>query len=125
MCRPRLLVPLLAALAVLPAGCGDSPPSLSVEGASGERSEQIIREVGCGSCHVIPGLPQADGRVGPELRDFDDERFIAGSLPNTPENLVEWIMDPQRFAPDTVMPDLGLDEQQARDVAAHLYCCTG
>lgn len=123
MLRRRLLLALVAA-AWLPA-CGGEAPSLSVEGASGERGAEIIREVGCGSCHLIPGLPQADGRVGPELRDVDDERFIAGDIPNTPENLVQWIMGPQRFEPDTVMPDLGLDEEQARDVAAYLYCCTG
>ena len=47
--------------------------------------------------------------------------YIAGELTNTPENVVRWIMDPQAIEPGTVMPDLGLTEAEARDVAAHLY----
>ena len=124
MLRRSLLLAFLAAALAL-AACGGDEPSLSVEGASGKRGAEIIRDVGCGSCHVIPGVPQADGRVGPELTGVDDKRFLAGELPNTTDNIVDWIMDPQRFEPDTVMPDLGLDEEQARDVAAYLYCCTG
>jgi cytochrome c1 len=46
---------------------------------------------------------------------------IAGHLPNTPANLVRWIMHPQEVAPGTLMPDLGVPERQARDIAAYLY----
>jgi cytochrome c1 len=42
-------------------------------------------------------------------------------LPNTPDNLVRWLRDPQAVSPQTIMPDLGLGEPQARDIAAYLY----
>jgi len=34
---------------------------------------------------------------------------------------VRWVITPQEMKPGTAMPDLGLSEQQARDVAAYLY----
>jgi cytochrome c1 len=47
--------------------------------------------------------------------------MIAGELPNTPNNLVHWIQSPKSVEPNTAMPELGLSEQEARDVAAYLY----
>jgi cytochrome c1 len=41
-------------------------------------------------------------------------------LPNTAENLVAWIRDPQGLKPGAKMPALGLTEPQARLVAAYL-----
>jgi len=58
---------------------------------------------------------------GPPLTSFGDRTYIAGNFPNVPKNLVHWIMAPQMMKPKTAMPDLGLSEQQARDVAAYLY----
>ena len=45
---------------------------------------------------------------------------IAGVLPNTPENLVRWLRAPQEVSPHNAMPDLGLTERDARDIAAFL-----
>ena len=41
-------------------------------------------------------------------------------LRNTPDNMTAWLRDPQKIVPNNAMPDVGLDEQQARDVAAYL-----
>jgi len=85
------------------------------------RGKQIIRDTGCGACHTVPGIRGATGLVGPPLNVFSRRAYIAGRLANTPENLVRWIMNPHEVDPETVMPALGLNEQQARDVAAFLY----
>jgi cytochrome c1 len=90
-------------------------------GGAPNRGIQTIVMKGCGSCHTIPGIRAADGVVGPPLLFFARRTYIAGELPNTPENLVRWIRSPQSVEPDTAMPNLGLSEQQARDVAAYLY----
>lgn len=81
---------------------------------------QFIEQLGCGSCHVIPGIRQAVGTVGPPLTDFGRRGFIAGQLPNNASNLIRWIMDPQEVEPGTAMPDLNVSETQARDIAAYL-----
>ena len=47
--------------------------------------------------------------------------MIAGELPNSPPNLVRWLLNPPSVEPGTAMPDLGLTDQQAHDIAAYLY----
>ena len=116
----RLHVPV--ALVVLAgAGCGATVSHVSVEGGDASRGEQLVEAYGCGACHSIAGIRGADGRIGPRLSDFADRRYIAGRLPNNVGNLLHWLESPQQIAPGTVMPDLGIEEPQARDLAAYLY----
>jgi cytochrome c1 len=122
--RIVLTCALAAALAVM-AACSDGRAtglSFSVPtGGVAYNGAQVIALKNCGSCHTIPGIQGAKGVVGPPLLFFGRRTFIAGQLPNTPENLVRWIRSPQSVEPDTAMPNLGLTDQQARDVAAYLY----
>lgn len=83
-------------------------------------AQEAIDTYGCGSCHTIPGIRGADGLVGPPLTRFHERPYIAGQLPNTPENLVHWIMSPQEVAPGTAMPDLEVVEEDARAIATYL-----
>lgn len=83
--------------------------------------ELAIGKYGCGACHVIPGAARARGLVGPPLTDFARRSYIAGAVYNTPANLVAWIRRPDSVEPGTVMPTLGLSEQEARDISAYLY----
>lgn len=76
---------------------------------------------GCGSCHHIPGVRGAVSWVGPPLTAWARRGYVAGRLPNTPENLVPWLRDPQSISPGSAMPNLGLSEAEARDAAAYLY----
>jgi cytochrome c2 len=123
MTRGRVAVG--AAMAgVLLFGCVRTPtrePPPQVPGGDPGRGAELISSYGCGSCHVIPGIRDADGTVGPPLTDFSDRGYIAGELPNNGDNLIRWIMDPRDVEPGTAMPDLGLTESQARDVAAYLF----
>lgn len=95
-----------------------------VTGGEPERGERAILVYGCGSCHVIPGIPAAEGRVGPPLTDFADRTYIAGRLRNEPVGLVRWIRDPQSVDSATAMPDLAVTEADARHIAAYLYTLT-
>jgi len=117
----RAVVAPLAALALVLGGCGSGSEAVSVPGAHPDAAPKVMEAFGCGSCHMIPGVDGADGRVGPNLAGIGDRWSIAGRLPNTPANLVRWIMHPQEVDPGTLMPDLGVPTQQARDIAAYLY----
>lgn len=121
----RAALPPLAALglALVLGGCGSGSGSRAVRipGADPGSAPTVMKAFGCGSCHTIPGVDGADGRVGPGLGGIADRWSIAGRLPNTPDNLVRWIMHPQEVDPGTLMPDLGVPEPQARDIAAYLY----
>lgn len=91
-----------------------------VNGDAG-RGAALIVQYGCGSCHTIPGVYAADGVVGPALDDLATRSFIAGKIRNTPENLIQWIRFPQEVSPGVDMPDLGVTEADARDMATYLY----
>jgi cytochrome c1 len=80
-----------------------------------------IRKYGCYSCHTIPGVSGANGLVGPPLAGIGGRVFIAGELPNTPENLTRWIQHPHHIEPHTAMPEMGVTDQDSRDIAAYLY----
>ena len=47
--------------------------------------------------------------------------YIAGVLPNDPENVVRWIMNPPSVDEKTAMPYLGVTDRDARDMAEYLY----
>jgi cytochrome c1 len=81
----------------------------------------IMRRYGCAGCHTIPGIPGADGQVGPDLGGLRKRVYIGGVANNTAENLVRWIVSPQSFSPRSAMPATGISESEARDVAAYLY----
>jgi putative membrane protein len=91
-----------------------------VVGGNAEHGAALINTYGCGSCHSVPGVVNADGLVGPPLNRFGSRVYIAGLLYNTPDNLMAWIRHPQRFVPGVVMPDMGVTGQDARDIAAYL-----
>jgi cytochrome c1 len=107
------------ALAAAGAACGSEPRA--PREAAAERGHDLIVEKGCGTCHTIGGVERADGDVGPRLVDFRRKRRIAGRLPNNPDAVVRWLLDPQAVKPTTLMPNLHLTPQQARDIAAYLY----
>src|SRR5690606_20129849 len=86
-----------------------------------ERGRAAIVAYGCGACHEIDGVRGANGRVGPPLNGVADRVYIAGYLPNQPDVMVQWIMVPQAFRQPTAMPNLGVSEQEARDMTAYLY----
>ncbi len=90
-------------------------------GGDPARGQQVIQTYGCGACHVIGGISGANGKVGPNLAGLGERSYIAGQLPNTVANMVLWIMHPQQVEPGVDMPDLGITEQQAQDIAAYLY----
>lgn len=119
--RPRRSHLVVVALVLTATGCGATATRIVVPGGDPGRGEQLVGSFGCGSCHTIAGIKGADGEIGPPLVDFADRRLIAGRIPNTLPNLLRWLENPQAVEPGTVMPDLGIEAPQARDLAAYLY----
>lgn len=116
--------PAAVSIAVLLAACEGGRSEygpVSMPGASPELGAAAIEAIGCGSCHTIPGIDDADGMVGPPLISWARRSYIAGAVPNVPRNLVQWVRNAHSIEPGTAMPNLGLSEQQARHVAAYLY----
>jgi cytochrome c2 len=110
-------------LVVLVAGCdrasGDQRHVLV--NADVDRGSAAIRKYGCGSCHTIPGITGAQGLVGPPLGQVASRVYIAGVLPNEPDNMIRWLENPPAVDPKTAMPNMGVSVRDARDIAAYLY----
>jgi cytochrome c2 len=113
-----------ALLVLALAGCRGSGTDRTYPVATGgdpEHGRAEIVRYGCAACHEIPGVRELHGRVAPALADFAHRGVIAGVVPNTPDNLEHWLVDPPAISPRTAMPPLGLTQEEARDVAAYLY----
>lgn len=84
------------------------------------RGKRAIDQYLCITCHTIPGIVGSNAPVGPPLAGVGSRTVLAGLLPNTPENMVRWLLEPQAISPHNAMPALGLTEGDARDIAAYL-----
>lgn len=94
---------------------------MHVPGGEPERGKASIQRYGCIACHTIPGVAGHGSNVGPPLTKMALRGYVGGVLPNTPEDLVRWLRNPPEVDPRTAMPNLGISEAEAKDIAAYLY----
>ncbi|MBL0420774.1 c-type cytochrome [Ramlibacter sp. AW1] len=120
MFRPRTFTLALALCGAAMGGCGDGQRP-RVEGGTADAGKLAIQRHGCVACHSVPGIAGVSANVGPPLGAMGQRGYLAGVIANTPENLVRWIRNPTGVDPRTAMPDLGISEREARDIAAYLY----
>ncbi len=74
----------------------------------------------CAGCHTVRGSSSA-GVQAPDLTHVLSRRLLAaGTLVDTPENLMDWIQHAQQIKPGTLMPDMQLSPAQASDLSAYL-----
>ena len=107
-------------LSVLAAGCGKEH-AMKVDGGDAKRGEAAVERYGCAACHAIPGIANQGSNVGPPLHKLALRGYIGGVLPNTPADMVRWLQNPPAVDPRTAMPNLGISEAEAKDIAAYLY----
>jgi len=110
--RARAIAPLVAADA--------APPASGADRGDAERGKVALQQYACVACHVIPGVVGANKTVGPSLAGIASRKYLAGVIPNGPDNMIRWLRFPQQIAPQSAMPDLGVAERDARDMAMFL-----
>jgi cytochrome c len=108
-------------VSALIAACGDSDAQRPLALGDTGRGRELIQRYGCIACHTVAGLPSYGANVGPPLVNMAERGYLAGVLPNTPEHMVRWLRDPPAVDPRTAMPNLGLSDSEAADIAAYLY----
>jgi cytochrome c oxidase subunit 2 len=92
-------------------------PEMTGAAAAGE---EIFMQGSCLGCHTIKGT-EANGLIGPDLTHIGSREMIAGGMmENTPENMAEWLLDPQRIKPGNNMPTLGLSDDQVNSLVEFL-----
>ncbi|TCU54623.1 cytochrome c [Novosphingobium sp. PhB57] len=92
-----------------------------ITGGDRGRGHMAIERYACGSCHVIPGIDGAIGKVGPDLSHVGQRAALAGSLTNDPATMTAWLLHPQKLRPGSGMPEQAVRPREARDMAAYLY----
>jgi cytochrome c2 len=117
--RASLPVLVCALAPLLLAGCNQKAAG-SRAGGNSDHGIALIKQYGCGACHVIPGIRDANGAVGPPLTAMGRRVFIAGMLRNSPDNMMAWIQDPQSIVPGNAMPNMRIGRDDARDIASYL-----
>ncbi len=141
--RPRSLLTLIFSLGFLIAvisACGSetsiptpalepekSPPAVVEEAPKGnvttgdaQNGKALFISKACAGCHTIQGIPEAQGKVGPELTHWAGNSLIADTLPNTDENLRKWLKDPPAVKPATLMPNQNLADREIDTLIAFL-----
>jgi cytochrome c oxidase subunit 2 len=93
-----------------------------------ENSKEISPQVGqavfehqaCISCHTVAGTV-ATGRYGPDLTHLMSRATLAaGAAPNTQEQLLRWITDPNQIKPGSLMPAMHLTDRENEQITAYL-----
>ncbi len=86
-------------------------PLLSGDASLGE---QVFMSGACIGCHTINNT-KALGKIGPNLTHFASRDLFAGSiLANTPDNVSQWLADPQKIKMGSLMPDLNLSNNNIK-----------
>lgn len=121
---PGLSAPAYRALTTAPAPAPVLPGATPVvdmrQVGDAARGKIALTQHACQTCHIVPGVIGAKVYIGRPLNDFADQKLIAGRLPNNRHNLERWLLAPQQIDPTTAMPDMGLSQRDARDIAAYL-----
>ncbi len=116
----RLLLHLTLLPALLAISACDQQQDAPGAVGNPELGKIALTQYACHACHMIPGITGSKVFVGPSLDGVGSRPIIAGNLPNNPQNMIRWIRHPQSIDPHSAMPNMGVTEEHARDMAAYL-----
>jgi cytochrome c oxidase subunit II len=81
---------------------------------------RVLESTACVNCHTVSGT-NAHGTFGPDLTHLMSRATIAaGAALLTPENLRDWIRNPETFKPGSKMPAMQLRPDDLDAVTAYL-----
>ncbi len=91
-------------------------PAAAPDAAAGAK---IFADSPCTTCHAVKGVSK--GFIAPDLTHFASRTTIgAGIMPNTPANLIRWVIEPAALKPGAQMPPFGLRGKELDDLVAYL-----
>jgi cytochrome c oxidase subunit II len=80
----------------------------------------VFETQACMNCHAVAGTA-ATGRFGPDLTHLMSRDTIAsGAVANNPQNLRQWLKEPDHFKQGSLMPAMQLNDQQLDEMVAYL-----
>jgi cytochrome c len=116
-------IALLVGACLILAGCDNAAKeqARNLTGGDPDLGKSAIGQYGCSTCHTIPGIAGADALVGPPLNRMGGRVYIGGVIQNTPQNMMRWLENPPAIDPLTAMPNLHMNQDDARNIASYLY----
>jgi cytochrome c oxidase subunit 2 len=118
----KLAAYLMSAPGAAPASApGTAAAAQAPAGAAAGGAEALIQAKICWTCHVIPGIANAKGTIGPDLTGLTKRpKIVAGLLDNNAANLKRWLKNPPAVKPGTAMPSLGLTDAEVDQLVKFL-----
>jgi cytochrome c2 len=81
---------------------------------------EVMRTKGCTACHIIPGIPEAKGTMGPTLKGMGTrKRIVGGMFGNTDKNMRRWLKYPKKLKSGTMMPNVGLSDDEVESLVQY------
>ena len=126
--RPYLESPELAEFGIfsITAAAAAAAPDAPIERSPElEAIYDLFIEKGCTGCHIVDGIPEAIGDTGPNLNGFASRQMMAGeTMEVNRDNLAAWLTDPPAHKSDTLMPNLGLTDNEVDLLIEWLFTLT-
>lgn len=92
----------------------------AIEDPAVAEGRRVFETQSCINCHTVSGTV-ANGRYGPDLTHLMSRDTLAsGAADNTPQNLKQWIADPNTYKPGCLMPAMQLSDRQLDEITAYL-----
>ena len=100
---------------------GYVPVSAAPPRGDAARGRTLLESVGCLGCHVVGDTARDESSL---RRTFGQPLQGIGGKTTYPW-LFDWLREPSRYSPDTRMPNLRLEPQEAADIATYLQSLAG
>lgn len=84
------------------------------------KGQELVEAIGCYACHQIKPNPDTTPTNIDDLRRRHGPNLIGLGTKTSKQWLYNWLKDPKRYHPDTMMPDMRLTNQEAADIAEFL-----
>jgi cytochrome c oxidase subunit 2 len=98
----------------------DGQQKPAADEAAARAGRDLFLSQSCVNCHRVTGTT-ARGTYAPDLTHLMSRQTLAsGMVPNTRDELREWVADPQRTKPGCLMPAFGLSGRQADRIVDYL-----
>ncbi|CAN5118652.1 cytochrome c oxidase subunit II [soil metagenome] len=92
----------------------------AVDDASVKAGRDLFLNTSCVNCHAVRGT-MAKGTYAPDLTHLMSRQTLAsGMIPNTPENLKKWVVNPNSIKPGCLMPGFALKDSEMNLVIDYL-----
>lgn len=98
----------------------DNQKKPALDDASVSEGRELFLAQSCVNCHRVRGT-SAKGTYAPDLTHLMSRQTLAsGMVPNTPDELRKWVVDPQQTKTGCLMPAFGLSTDQVNLIVSYL-----